>query len=263
MGYHDEAEFHDAWACSESSEGKSVKDYFEASTAPENRIILKRLGDIHNISVLELGSGFGEASAYFAQKGARVTATDVSEKMLRAARQISSKHAVSINTVLNCSDRLPFHDSLFDVVYAANVLHHVPVEPTLVEAVRVLKKGGLFVSWDPLCHNPIIAIYRKLAAHVRTTDEHPLKYSDRKLFMKYFSEIEHHTTWLCTLMIFMKFYLIDKINPNKVRYWKKIIYDHKKLSPLYNRLERCDHFILKWLPFLKKYCWNLVVIARK
>ena len=81
---------------------------------------------------------------------------------------------------------MPFPDSTFDVVYAANLLHHVDIEETLIEAKRILKPDGVFVSWDPLAHNPVINIYRRLAMGVRTEDEHPLKMKEIAFFKKHF-----------------------------------------------------------------------------
>ena len=40
-----EREFHDAWAKVIDRDGIHVPDYFEACTAPENRFILRHLGD--------------------------------------------------------------------------------------------------------------------------------------------------------------------------------------------------------------------------
>jgi ubiquinone/menaquinone biosynthesis C-methylase UbiE len=139
----------------------------------------------------------------------------------------------------------------------------VNIESTLKEIQRVLKPGGTFVSWDPLAHNPVINIYRRLAFRVRTEDEHPLAMSDLKLFKKYFSSVEAQMTWFFTLWIFIKFFLIDGINPNKVRYWKKILADHKELEKTYLFLEKLDKIFLQIFPFMKRYCWNVTVIAKK
>ena len=66
-----------------------------------------------------------------------------------------------------------------------------------------------------------------------------------------------------TLLIFIKYYLIDRIDPNKERYWKKILVDHKKLEKLYSFLEKIDRVLIKCFPFLKRFCWNIVIIAIK
>lgn len=255
--------FHDEWAKSVNVEEVMVDEFFEACTAPENRFIMRSLGDIQGKKIIELGCGLGEAAVYFAKKGAEVVATDISNGMLELVKKVAQKHGVSLSTAQAYADKMPFPDESFDIVYAANLLHHVDIEATIKEAKRVLRSGGMLISWDPLAHNPIINIYRRMAMGVRTEDEHPIKMSQMSLFKKHFREVKYETFWFTTLLIFLKFYFIDHVDPNKERYWKKILIDAKKLEKFYRRLEKIDMAILKALPFLKRYCWNIVVIAKK
>ena len=74
-----ERAFHDAWAMETSRD--EVWAAFENLTSPENRFVLKEMGDPRGRRVLDLSSGLGEAAAYFALQGARVTATDISPEM--------------------------------------------------------------------------------------------------------------------------------------------------------------------------------------
>jgi SAM-dependent methyltransferase len=259
----DEELFHDQWAETLDHTFIRVDDFFEACTAPENRLILKKIGNVANKKILEIGCGGGEASVYFAKRGAQVMAIDISRRMLSVAQRLAQRNRVSIQFQKALSDHLPYPDETFDIVYAVNLLHHVTIESTVKEAARVLKESGIFASWDPLAHNPLINIYRRMAKEVRTVGEHPLKISDLKKIKKYFGCFEYHTTWFLTLYFFLKFYFIDRVNPNQVRYWRKIIEDHKKIESLYIRLARYDDFLLKRISFLRKYCWNVVVIAHK
>jgi ubiquinone/menaquinone biosynthesis C-methylase UbiE len=258
-----EEKFHDGWAHSMDLNELMVDESFEACTSPENKYILKKLGNLHGKKVLELGCGAGEASVYFAKKGAIATATDISGGMLVVVKKLAKIHNVSVRTVKCRSDKIPFPDASFDIVYAANLLHHVKHESTLKESYRILKKGGIFVSYDPLAHNPLINIYRRIATKVRTEDETPLKIKDLRGFRKIFSKVEYNTFWFFTLWIFIRFYLIEKVDPNEERYWKKILVEHKRLKKTYDRLEKLDRVLFKILPFMKRYCWNIVVIARK
>jgi len=258
-----EEKFHDAWANSIDINTLMVDESFEACTAPENKLILKKLGNIRKKRILELGCGAGESSVYFAKKGAIVVATDLSSGMLKVVQKLAKKHHVHLKTTRCRSDKTPFADSSFDIVYAANLMHHVEHAPTLTEAYRVLKKRGIFVSYDPLAYNPLLNIYRKKATQVRTEDETPIKLSDLKKFKKIFSKVEYHATWLCALWIFIRFYLIEKVDPNKERYWKKILIEHKRLEKSYTRLERIDKVLFRLFPFLKRFGWNIVIIAKK
>jgi ubiquinone/menaquinone biosynthesis C-methylase UbiE len=258
-----EEDFHDDWASAINIDDVMVDESFEACTSPENRLILNCLGNIKGKKLLELGCGAGEASVYFAKKGADVTATDISNEMLEVVKKVAAKHSVQVETLKAYSHTVEVEDETFDIVYAANLLHHVDIETTLKEALRVLKEGGLFVSWDPLYHNPLIHIYRNMATKVRTEDEHPIKMSELELFDRFFPSVEYDTAWFFTLWIFIKFFLIDRVDPNKERYWKKILTDAKELEKTYTLLEKVDRLFFNILPFMRRYCWNIIIIAKK
>lgn len=258
-----EENFHDEWARSVNLEDIHPIEFFTVCTAPENRWIMKNLGDIKGLKILELGCGLGEASVYLSLQGAQVFSTDLSEEMLNTTSKLAQKYNTAVTTRKCSADKIDFPDESFDIVYAANLLHHVDIEQTLAEAKRVLVPGGRFVSWDPIAHNPVINIYRKMAKEVRTEDEHPLKMKELNTFKKYFKHLDWECTWFFTLIIFLKFYFIDKVGVNQERYWKKIISEHKALEPLYTKLERWDTKFLKVFPFMKRFCWNIAIIAKK
>ena len=258
-----ERALHDNWAMSTPPESVPVDAIFEAATAPGNRYIVDWLGNVEDLSVLDLGSGCGEAAVYFAKHGARVTAADLSPGMLGLVDKVASLHGVRVATVETSADRLSLPDNQFDIVYAANLLHHVDRPRCLDEIRRVLKPGGRAAMWDPLEHNPIIKVYRWLAKEVRTPEERPLAITDLRLFRSRFSQVMYKTFWLTTLWIFLRFFLIEHVSPSKERYWKKVILEADRLSPIYNRLERMDHRLLEAIPFLQRYCWNVVVLCVK
>jgi SAM-dependent methyltransferase len=258
-----EESFHDQWAQTIHQDDILVEESFESCVSPENRLIIKRLGDLKDKKILELGCGAGEASVYFAKKGAFVTATDISAGMLDITGKLADRFHVGVLLKKSESGKIDFDDESFDIVYAANLLHHVDIDETLQEASRVLKKGGVFVSWDPLAYNPFINVYRRLAKNVRTEGEHPIKAEDLRLFKKHFSRVEFDMAWLFTLWIFLRFYLFDRVDPGKERYWKKILLEHKRLEKIHNRLEKIDCVFLKWFPFMRWFCWNIVIFGYK
>ncbi len=258
-----ERQFHDAWAAAIDVDGIRVADYFEVCTAPENRFILQQMGDIQGKLLLDLGCGAGENSVYFAKRGARCVATDYSPGMVEVALQLAAANGVEIEGRTANAMALEFPDNTFDLVYASNLLHHIP-EPKLAlkEMHRVLKPGGKACFWDPLKHNPVINVYRRMATEVRTEDEMPLDINIVNYIKSLFSEIAYDTFWLATLWIFLHFYLIEKVDPNKERYWKKIIIEQERLEPTYRQLEKLDG-LLKNIPFMKRLAWNIAVVATK
>jgi SAM-dependent methyltransferase len=258
-----EQEFHDRWASAIDVEGIQVKDYFEACTAPENRFILRQLGDVQGKYLLDLGCGAGENSVYFATKGANCVAADYSPGMVEVALKLANNNGVAVKGRVINAMAIAFPDNTFDIVYASNLLHHIPYpEIAIQEAHRVLKPGGIFCFWDPLKHNPVINVYRRMATKVRTDDETPLDIAIVQQIQALFSQTTHDTFWIASLWIFLQFYLIEKVNPNEERYWKKIIIEQARLKNEYIQLEKLD-FFLKKLPYVKRFAWNLAVVARK
>jgi SAM-dependent methyltransferase len=91
--------------------------------------------------LLEIGAGTGQDSAFFAQHGLSVVATDLSAEMVARCRQ------KGLDARVMDFSRLEFGDDAFDAVHAMNCLLHVPnanLPGVLAEISRVLRPGGLF-----------------------------------------------------------------------------------------------------------------------
>lgn len=108
----------------------------------------ERVSLTRGATVLDIGTGTGIALQVFSHafEGSRLTGCDRSTGMIRVARsRIPAARFVTADAV-----RLPFRDSSFDVATASFVLSHLRnYEAGLMEAVRVLKPGGVFAmaSW--------------------------------------------------------------------------------------------------------------------
>ncbi len=259
-----EEDFHDEWASAEDVLKIDVRKMNEACTAPEMRYIRRAVGDLKGKTLLDVGCGLGEASVYFALEGAEVTATDLAQKMLDVANQLAEKNGVHIHVHKSAAESLALPpDRQFDIIYAGNLLHHVDIESTLLSVIPYLKPDGLFVSWDPVAYNPIINIYRKRAMKVRTVDEHPLRMRDIRLFREHFGDVHTRWFWLTTLSIFVIMAVLQGRDPNKERYWKKVVEEADRWKWLYKPLEALDRILMACIPFLRPLCWNVVVVARQ
>lgn len=259
-----EEHFHDDWASSEDVFKINVRTMNEACTAPEMRHIRSVLGDLNGKTLLDVGCGLGEASVYFAMEGADVTATDLSQKMLDVAQQLAEKNGTTIKTHKSAAESLAMSaDQQFDIVYAGNLFHHVDLELTLKNVIGHLKPNGVLVSWDPVAYNPVINAYRRRALQVRTADEHPFTLADVRMFKRFFSDVRTRWFWLTTLSIFVAMAVVQRRDPNKERYWKKVIEEADTWSWLYNPLEALDSVLLTIFPFLRPLCWNVVIVAHQ
>lgn len=258
-----ERDFHDAWAAGEDVGSIDVRAANEACTAPEMRYITQRLGDINGKRLLDVGCGLGEASVYFAIRGADVTSADLSQGMLDATARLAQANRVCVKPHLASAEelRLP-SGATYDIIYAGNLLHHVDIEETLIRIKPHLAPDGMFVTWDPLAYNPAINVYRSIATEVRTPDEHPLKWGDIKLFHKYFGTVETRYFWLSTLVIFVIMALAQRRNPNKERFWKVVVREGETWRWLYRPLEALDRLMLALFPPLRLLCWNVVIFSK-
>jgi len=265
VGIHSrEQAFHDEWADSIEPSEVLVVETFEGPTSPESKWLFKQMGDVRGKSLLDLGTGAGESAVYFALKGARVVATDLSPHMLDVVNKVAAHHNVTLETkVASAEDLSDFADDSFDYVFGANVLHHVDTAQCLEEVKRVLKPGGIGAFWDPVDYNPVINVYRRMADHVRTEDEHPMRMDDMKKFTTRFTFMKKRFFWLTALTVFLKFYLIDRVHPNQARYWKRVVAQGQQLKALYTPLAKIDGVLLRLFPFLGWLGWTVAIVVKK
>ena len=254
-----ESVFHDRWAAEIDPADTLVDETFTAITALENQHILTRFGDVRGKRILDYGCGSAEGGVYLAKLGATVVGIDVSAGMLEAAQRLAARHGVQIETRQVTSDLIPAARDEFDLIYGNGVLHHVSLDVAIPELARVLRPGGTGCFIEPLPYNPVINVYRRIAREVRTIDEKPLTFGDIDRFKADFDTVSHQEFWLTTLSVFLKFYLIDRANPNQERYWKKIYTDAPRLSSFFRPLRDLDDRLLRLVPPLRRLCWNTVI----
>jgi 2-polyprenyl-3-methyl-5-hydroxy-6-metoxy-1,4-benzoquinol methylase len=261
---HDkEAHFHDEWAESTDLSKVSVREAFEAPTAPENRFMIRQMGDLRGKRVLDVGAGLGESSVYFALQGAKVTCTDISPKMVELAVKLGKLHGVEIEGVVTPGETLGAQPGTYDIVYVANTIHHVTDRKALfAEMHKALKPGGWFFSFDPIAYNPVINVYRRMATQVRTEDESPLTFADLKLARQFFPNTSHREFWISTLFLFLKYYLIDRVHPNQDRYWKRIFRETPRRLWWWYPLLWLDA-VLTRIPLVRRLAWNMVMWGQK
>lgn len=112
--------------------------------------VCRRLGPGKGRAALDVGAGRGIASYAMAKDGFAVSALEPDPSALvgaAAIRGLVTDASVSIDVVEEVSERLPFDDATFDVVFARAVLHHTSdLAQACSEFHRVLKPGGRFIA---------------------------------------------------------------------------------------------------------------------
>jgi 2-polyprenyl-3-methyl-5-hydroxy-6-metoxy-1,4-benzoquinol methylase len=258
-----EAAFHDAWATGTQLDDRLVRESFEAPTAMENQFILSKMGSLAGKRLLDLGAGLGESSVYFALQGAMVTTVDLSPQMVETAVALGKKFGVALTGLVSGVEDLDLPADSYDIIYVANTIHHVHDRAALFAKMsRALQPGGMFFSYDPLAYNPLINIYRRMATAVRTPDEAPLTTADIGLAKKYFVGVKHREFWISTLLLFMKYYLVDRVHPNEDRYWKRILRETAARLWWWMPLQALDR-VLTRLPLVRWLAWNVVMYGQK
>ena len=102
--------------------------------------------------VLDVAAGTGNASIPAAQRGAKVTASDLTPELLDAGRKQAEAEGLELEWVEADAENLPFDDESFNVVMssigAMFAPHHQEVAD---ELVRVCRPGGTvaMLNWTP------------------------------------------------------------------------------------------------------------------
>jgi hypothetical protein len=101
-----------------------------------------------------------------------------------------------------------------------------------------------------------------MATEVRTPDESPLTRADLAMARKYFPNLQHREFWISTLALFAKYYLIDRVHPNRDRYWKRILRETPQRLHWWIPLRALDT-VLTRIPLLRWMAWNMVMWGEK
>lgn len=139
---------------------KESKSFHFCKDGPQNQIqyafsqhysfVRKEIGIPETGSVLEVGSGRGSFSAYFAQDGYKTTLIDTSASVIDLAKKMFTSNGLEKDTEFVVGDafKMPFEDESFDVITSIGLLEHFEdIESALKEQLRVLKKGGVFTAY--------------------------------------------------------------------------------------------------------------------
>ena len=152
-----------------------------------------QLGDIAGKRVVDFGCGSGANTVLLTKRGAHIWGIDISEDLLRLARQrlAVSGCAGGATLIASSAHDLPFPDNSIDVVFGIAILHHLDLDLVSREVLRVLKPGGRAIFQEPVRNSPLIRFVRSLIPY-RAPDispyERPLTDKELERFATGFSE---------------------------------------------------------------------------
>jgi SAM-dependent methyltransferase len=117
--------------------------------APLFDTLASKLGrPLAGIHVLDLGAGTGIASRQLAERGAVVTAVELSGPMLAELAATSP----GVRAVRGSATAVPLRSHSADLVTSAQAWHWMDPALAIPEFIRVLRPGGVFAAWWNLTH---------------------------------------------------------------------------------------------------------------
>ena len=193
-------------------------------------------------TVLEFGCGPGFFAPYLAARGAAVTGIDISQTAIAQAQERAIEQGVGSNLTLKVmnAEALEFPAQTFDLVCGVAILHHLDLDRAYGEIARTLKPGGRAVFLEPLGHNPLINLYRRMTPALRTEDEHPLLMRDLVLADRYFDERQNH------------FFTLHSLLAVPFR-------DTSIFHGLITAFEAADRLVFRALPPARRLAWQVVI----
>lgn len=210
---------------------------------PEFPGVSEFLGNLKGKRVLEIGCGVGRVAVLLAKSGAQVTAFDLSPHSVEVAKQSSIINRTVVDFAVSAGEFLPFADESFDVIFGKSILHHLHINTGKRDLYRVLKRNGKAVFVEPMGMNPILTFVRKYVPYSHKNlvgVDRPLTYHD----MNSWTEGAHHKEY-------REIQLLSMIE-------RGFGWDSK-----FSLLRKMDEYLLKYAPFLRRFCRYVVIYTIK
>lgn len=158
--------------------------------------------DPRGLDVLDYGCGRGEQAVVLLRNGAsHVTGFDLSDAEVAEAGERAGREGFGDRATFLVADahHTGFDDDAFDLVVGRSILHHLDLDAALLEIRRILRPGGRAVFVEPMWHNPLLRLGRRLTPTARTEDEHPLTVEDWDRCAAVFADFTHFERELLTI----------------------------------------------------------------
>jgi len=102
---------------------------------------------------LVVGCGAGQDAIILSRLGASVDAFDLSPDMLAVAKRSAADAGVDIRFQEASAECMPYDEAAFDLIFVRDILHHVDIDTTIREILRIGKPGALIIVSEIYCHS--------------------------------------------------------------------------------------------------------------
>ncbi len=222
-----------------AEEGRSAVRKFYSISDDTERFYRENILALGGHDVLEIGCGRYPV-ARFLRQDVVFTAIDISDAAVQQTAEVARVRGIQGAYLVMNAEHTAFADNSFDLICGTSILHHLNLKLACAEVRRILRPHGSAVFIEPLGHNPLINLYRKLTPRMRSVDEHPLLLHDMDDIRSQFAHVEVRY-FCCLLLAAVPF-----------RKWK--IFPAVK-----GTLRRIDSSIFRAFPATQRYAWMVVM----
>jgi 2-polyprenyl-3-methyl-5-hydroxy-6-metoxy-1,4-benzoquinol methylase len=227
-------------------------DFYPEWMAEEHmQMLLQAAGPLSGKRVLDFGCGRGESGRIYAEQGAAlVEGFDISGENIAIANKNAKRDGLDQRVFFRrlAAEEIDYPSSSFDVIIGKAILHHTDLEKTAGQLDRVLAPGGVAVFLEPLAHNPILNLFRRLTPSRRTPTEKPLSLKDLEVFRRHFGSVTYRGFYLFTLAAHFLLFVTGS----------RTLFARSRAL-----MRKWEEPVLVRFPWLQRFCWSALVVFRK
>lgn len=169
---------------------------YEAGPDANTEAMLEAVAPVRGRRVLDFACGAGVTAAFLAQRGARVTAIDISPESVRRGRELAARAGLEIEFIAGELTPATFAAESFDAIVGHYALHHVNLNVIAPIFDEILCAGGRAAFVETMGLNPLLNFSRNRiagragVASYGSEDEHPLERSDLRILERWIGPVE-------------------------------------------------------------------------